>query len=138
MPHFAGGRGLPKTHTAMRKPPKDSNREDRIENEVIVDAYGSQEKATSWHCYLEGNVRFPFRATCIAWKSTSPLKKGEVVDVQSMASDDDCSHDMLVLISWQGRTFAVPLSQLAAVDVDPSTAEAVADWHYWLSQGYLF
>jgi hypothetical protein len=55
-----------------------------------------------------------------------------------MASEEDCSQDMLVLISWHGRKFAVPLSQLAAIDVGPSTAEAIADWHYWLSQGYLF
>jgi hypothetical protein len=62
----------------MRKPPKDSVREDRIENEAIADAYGSEEKAMSWHCYLESKVRFPFRATCIAAKITSPLKKGEL------------------------------------------------------------
>ena len=133
----AGIAGLPKTHRAMRKPPKDYDREDRIENEVIVDAHGSEEKAMSWYCYLEGKMQFPFRAKCIAPKSTSPVKKGEAVDVQSMASEEDCSHDMLVLISWQGRKFAVPLSQLAAVDVAPFTAEAIADWHYWLSQGYL-
>jgi hypothetical protein len=33
---------------------------------------------------------------------------------------------------------AVPLSQLAAVDPDDSTAEAIADWHYWVAQGYCF
>ncbi|MGA2118649.1 MAG: calcium-binding protein [Bryobacteraceae bacterium] len=31
---------------------------------------------------------------------------------------------------------AVPLSQLAAVDPDDSTAEAIADWHYWVAQSY--
>jgi hypothetical protein len=36
---------------------------------------------------------------------------------------------MLVLIRWQCRTMAVPLSQLAAADVDQSTAEAIGDWH---------
>jgi hypothetical protein len=30
------------------------------------------------------------------------------------------------------------LSQLAAVDADESTVEAIADWHYWVAQGYLF
>jgi len=30
------------------------------------------------------------------------------------------------------------LSQLAAVDPDDSTAEAIADWHYWVAQGYCF
>jgi hypothetical protein len=55
-----------------------------------------------------------------------------------MAPEDACSADMLVLIRWQGRTMAVPLSQLVAVDPDDSTAEAIADWHYWVAQGYCF
>ncbi len=33
---------------------------------------------------------------------------------------------------------AVPLSQLAAVDPDKTTAEAIADWHYWVAMGYRF
>ena len=32
----------------MKKPRRDPIREDRIENEAIVDAYGSEEKAMSW------------------------------------------------------------------------------------------
>jgi hypothetical protein len=55
-----------------------------------------------------------------------------------MAPVDACSADMLVLIRWQGRKIAVPLSQLAAIDPDESTAEAIGDWHYWVAQGYLF
>jgi hypothetical protein len=45
---------------------------------------------------------------------------------------------MLVLIRWHGRTTAVLLSQLAGVEVDESTAEAIGDWHYWVAQGYCF
>jgi hypothetical protein len=30
------------------------------------------------------------------------------------------------------------LSQLAAVDPDDSTAEAIADWRYWTAQGFCF
>jgi Calcium binding len=55
-----------------------------------------------------------------------------------MAPEDACSPDMLVLIRWQGRKMAVPLSQLAAIDPDESTAEAIGDWHYWVAQGYMF
>jgi DNA invertase Pin-like site-specific DNA recombinase len=29
-------------------------------------------------------------------------------------------------------------SQLIGIDVDESTAEAIADWHYWGAQGYCF
>lgn len=33
---------------------------------------------------------------------------------------------------------AVPLSQLAGVNVGESTAEAIADRHYWVVQGHTF
>jgi len=55
---------------------------------------------------------------------------------QGLAPEDACSADMLVLIRWHGRTMAVPLSQLIAIDVDDCTAWAIGDWHYWVAQGY--
>jgi calcium binding protein len=54
------------------------------------------------------------------------VRKGETVEVQRMPPEDACSADMLVLIRWQSPTMAVPLSQLAAVNVDESTAETIA------------
>ena len=68
----------------------------------------------------------------------SPLRKGETVEVLRMAPEEVCSADMLMLIRWQDRTMAVPLSQLAAVDPDDATAEAIADWNYRAVQGYCF
>jgi Calcium binding len=87
---------------------------------------------------LGKSLQFPFEARCIVAKVVSPLSKGETAQVLRMAPEEACSADMLVLIRWQGRTLAVPLSQLAAVNVDQSTADAIGDWHYWVSQGYLF
>ena len=58
--------------------------------------------------------------------------------VLRMAPEDACSTDMLVIVRWQGRRLAVPLSQLAAVNVDQSTAQALGDWQYWIAQGYGF
>jgi hypothetical protein len=122
----------------MKKRKKDPIREDRIDNQAIVDAYGPEERAMAWYYYLESQLQFPFQARCITANIVSPLSKGETVQVLRMAPEEACSTDMLVLIRWQGRKLAVPLSQLAAVDVDQSTAEAIADWHYWVAQGYLF
>ena len=102
----------------MKKTAKDPEREDRINNEAIADANGPEEQVMGWHCYLDDKIRFPFQAKCIAAKIVSPLKKGETVEVQRMAPEDACTADMLVLIRWQGRTMAVPLSQLAPVDPD--------------------
>jgi hypothetical protein len=122
----------------MKKPRKDPVREDRIHNEVIVDAYATEERAMGWYYYLENQMQFPFQARCIAANIVSPLTKSETVEVLRMAPEVSCSADMLVLIRWQGRKLAVPLSQLAAIDADQSTADAIGDWHYWIAQGYLF
>ena len=67
-----------------------------------------------------------------------PLRKGESVKVRSMAPEDTCSGDMMVLIRRQGRTMAVPLFQLSAIDPDGVAREAIKDWHYWVAQGYCF
>jgi len=117
----------------MRRRKRDPVREDRIDNEVIVDAYGEDERVMGWYYYLDDKIRFPFEAKCI-----SPLRKGEIVQVQGMAPEDACSGEMMVLIRWQSRTMGVPLAQLTGVGVDESTAEAIGDWHYWVAQGYCF
>jgi Calcium binding len=122
----------------MAKRKEDPVREERIQNEVVVDAYGPQEQAMGWYYYLEDKIRFPFQAKCIVVKAVSPLLKGEIVEVQGMAPEEACSSEMLVLMKWQGRTMAVPLSQLQAIKGNKATDEAIADWHYWVAQGYCF
>jgi Calcium binding len=120
----------------MKKPRRDPIREDRIENEAIVDA-GPEEQAMSWYYYLESKIRFPFAAKCIVADLVSPLRKGETVEVIRMAAEDSCEHEMFVQVRWQGRKMAVPLSQLAPIDPDESTEEAIGDWHYWIARGYV-
>lgn len=122
----------------MSKSRKSRIREERIHNEIIVDAYGPEEQALGWYYYLENQIKFPFTARCIASKVVSPLRRGETVEVHGLAPEDSCTHDMLMLISWHGHNVAVPLSQLTAHDSDQFTIEAIADWHYWLAQGYCF
>jgi len=87
---------------------------------------------------VEGKIRFPFQAKCIVAKVVSPLLKGETVEVRSLAPEDACTSDMLVLIRWQVRKMAVLLSQPLAIKDDESTIEAIGDWHYWVAQGCCF
>ena len=122
----------------MKRAKKDPVRENRIHNEIIVDANGPEEQVMGWYAYLDDTIRFPFQAKCVAVKVVSPLRTGETVEVQGLAPEDACSGEMLVRIDWQGRSMAVPLCQLAGVEVEEATAEAIADWHYWVAQGYCF
>ena len=114
----------------MAKPRKNSTREQRIEDEIVVDAYGPEERAMGWYYYLEDKLRFPFRAKCTVSQVVSPLKQGETVEVLRLAPEEACTGDMLVLIRWHDRKVAIPLSQLTAIDENESTDQAVADWKY--------
>ncbi len=106
--------------------------------QIVVDAYDEVERAMGWHCYLQDNLAFPFKARCIAERITSPLLKKDIVDVIDIAPSDECEKEMLVVIRWQTRTLAVPLSQLEGIKVDEATEEAIGDWRYWVKSGYMF
>ena len=122
----------------MAKVRRNPERENRIHEEIIVDAYGPEEQAMGWCYYLEDKLQFPFHAQCVASLPTSPLRKGETVEIRKMAPEDSCASDMLVMTRGNSRNLAVPLSQLKAIGGDESTTQAIGDWHYWVAQGYCF
>ncbi|HAM51207.1 MAG TPA: calcium-binding protein [Nitrospiraceae bacterium] len=106
--------------------------------EIVVDAYNEEERAMGWYYYLEEKLRFPFKAKCIVTRKSSPLVTGEKVEVTEMAPETECAHEMLVMITWQKRSLAVPLGQLNPTEADKQTRQAVSDWHYWVNRGYEF
>ena len=44
-----------------KRPVLNRTREHRIEQEIVVDAYASDERAIGWHCYLDGFI-LPYQA----------------------------------------------------------------------------
>jgi len=120
----------------MTRPDKDEEREERIQMEIIVDAYGPEEQAMGWFNYLADTMQFPFKARCRVSRATSPLEPGEEVTVLAMASDEVSEHEMFVTIKWRRRQLAVPLMQLEGLQVDEETQQAIEDWHYWMDRGY--
>ncbi|MCP9496832.1 MAG: calcium-binding protein [Pyrinomonadaceae bacterium MAG19_C2-C3] len=122
----------------MTQSKKEEAREERITMEIVVDAYDEMERSLGWYYYLDEKLQFPFTAKCNGARATSPLEKGERVEVTGMPPEDECECEMFVNVAWQGRTLAVPLSQLDVVKANAETREAVADWHYWVKMGYEF
>ena len=122
----------------MRKPRISSTREQRIAAEIVVDAYGEEERAMSWYYYLEEKLEFPFKERCVDVRSVSPLKKGEEVEVLAMAKENDCMREMSVLVRFARRRIGVPLSQLIVLKASSETRQAVDDWRYWVAMGYRF
>lgn len=120
----------------------DESREDRIVNEIIVDAYTEEEQALGWYYYLESKLSFPFKAK---WKSEgrkSTPTEGAEVEVLEMSSEEDCTEDMFVEVIYrEGKTkdvFSIPLSDIEPIAGDSATTEAIADWNYWVNKGYQF
>jgi hypothetical protein len=123
----------------MKEIPEDPKREERIANEVTVDAYGSEEVMAGWLTYLQDNLACPFDAECIEEMKISPLRKGEKVTVLELLDDEEyLGSDFFVRIEWMGRKMGVPLAQLQPLKVDKETKQAVEDWQYWKARGYQF
>jgi hypothetical protein len=122
----------------MGKATKEEEREDRIINDIIVDAYDSEERILGWQAYLNDTLQFPFQAKCVKEIAVSPLLKNEEVRVLEMADPNFCKNGMCVIVEWQKRRLGLPLEQLLPVTEDEETLEAVKDWHYWVKRGYEF
>jgi len=122
----------------MKRPSENREREDRFTDEVVVDAYGEEERAMGWYYYAADNIAFPFKARCALKRATSPLKAGDVVEVTGMAAEDDCMQELMVLIKWDDEDLAVPLIQLESPGSTGLTRQVLADWKYWMDRGYSF
>ena len=119
----------------MKRVPEDSDRENRILFEVVVDAYDETERAMGWYYYLQDTLRVPFKATCRSSRATSPLEVGRKTEVIGMAAEDDCMHEVFVVVKYGKSKLAVPLAQLECKAADEKTLQAVEDWHYWVARG---
>ena len=75
----------------MERIQKDPDREYRIRDEAIVDAYGEEERAMGWYYYIDDKLYCPFKAKCIRKHSISPLQEGEEVEIQRMAPLEECT-----------------------------------------------
>ena len=122
----------------MSKIRKDKVRENRISMEIVVDAYGPEEQAMGWYSYLYDTLSFTFLTKCITKRAISPLRIGDEVEVIGMAPEEECEHEMFVMMRWERNGLAVPLMQLEVIHGDDQTWEAVQNWHYWVNRGYQF
>ncbi|MEI1374151.1 calcium-binding protein [Nostoc sp. UHCC 0926] len=119
----------------------DINREHRIQTEIIVDAEDKEDRAMGWYYYLEEALNFPFLAKWTK-KGRKSAAEEKQVEVLGMAPDDECLKDMFVEVAYiNGKdedVYSAKLSEIAAIDADSQTQEAIADWLYWIARGYKF
>ena len=123
-----------------KKLKRDDAREERITMKIVVDAYDEQERAMGWYYYLDIALDRPFLCRCVEERQVSPLEKGDEVEVVGMADEEECMHEVFVLVRWgkKKKGLAVPLAQLEVVRGSEETRQAVEDWRYWAAMGYEY
>ncbi|BAC90901.1 calcium-binding protein [Gloeobacter violaceus] len=122
----------------MPDTPLDEEREHRITMQIVVDAYGPEEQAMGWYCYLENTLQFPFSAWYVDRRPRTGGDTKREVQVIGLADSEKCEAEIYVLIDWEGDELPVPLRSLEPFTPDEKTREAVEDWHYWMNRGYGF
>jgi Calcium binding len=83
----------------MRRRSYDEEREQRITMEIVVDAH-TPKSSQGWYSSPQDRLRSPLVARCTTHRSISPLSVGEEVEVAGMAPEEECQHEMFVLIRW--------------------------------------
>jgi Calcium binding len=77
------------------------------------------------------------KAGCIAPKVVSTSGRGKPSKSRAWRLKTHCSGDMLALIRWHGQTIAVPCHNWLPLNPGAFTAEAIGDYHYWVTQRLL-
>ncbi|MBM9521231.1 calcium-binding protein [Desulforhopalus vacuolatus] len=109
----------------------DKEIENRIEMEIIVDAYNPEEAAMGWYYYLEKNIDFPFQAMTAKGKSERTII--------GMADSTDCLEGMYVLVNFNDEDeLLFSLEDILPIKVNQQSQQAISDWKYWLNMGYNF
>ncbi len=118
---------------------RDKNREDRIVIDVLADIHDQAEQSLSWYVYLQNRLSFPFKAQWLT-QGVVAATNGQEVEVIGMATEAECEKEMMVKIRYQDDSgvdeFAVPLTDIQAIAPDADTAEAIADWRYWIEMNH--
>jgi Calcium binding len=111
----------------------DPEREQRIEDEIIVDCYDEYEVAVGWFAYLEDHLPFPFQAM---YHPDGEAPRQVLVLALEYDEDDLESSALMfdVEIDDDGETWAL-LEDITPPDSLPDVVRAVEDWRYWLARG---
>ena len=106
----------------------DQARQQRLSNEVFVDAYTEEELAQCWYHYLERKVTFPFEAR---WGKETLEIVG--MDSASESADAEVQMDALYREGDIEDIISVRAADLVPLQTDAATAEAIEDLQYWIN-----
>jgi Calcium binding len=118
---------MAKPHYRRRSEPK---REQRIADEILLDATTPQEQISAWYRYLKSRLSFPFVAT-YQDSGLGPLAGGAQIQVIGLARPELCVDSIYVRVMDGQQSIVLPLARLSAREAQAEDADPLADWNYW-------
>ena len=104
-------------------------------DEILVDAYGEEEKAMSWFTYADEVMQFPFKAKLALLDESRRAVKVKVQVLGLKQSTNDL-RPLRVEVLHAGLIWTVELAELRKVEADAGTAEVVGVYGYWVGASY--
>lgn len=111
-------------------PTHDPTRQNRIEDEIVVDCYDDSEVSMAWFIYFDDNLEFPFKA-----RVRLPLRGGktEEKNVQIIEVDSKSENDALrlgILEAGSERSQYISPADIVAANTTAENLEILNDWLY--------
>lgn len=107
----------------------------KIDYEIIVDAYDEYEMSSGWHCTFEDTLVFPFYATAQLKKKNGDVevKRVKVVGLHSDA-EGFTDNDFQLKIEQGNYLVPIEYSKLSNIEADDETLEMFHIWDFWVNE----
>jgi hypothetical protein len=103
----------------------DEKRLEALLEEAIVDCYDEEEQFTGVLITLDESLQFPLQAKVL----------GQVVEVTGLdQARSSLRRGILATVRAGDQESRIPLSELEFIDPDPTSAEWLAMYRYWLGE----
>ena len=105
---------------------EDSEREDRIEKNALVDTYSADEALSGWYAYLEDTISFPFKIAS---------KNKIIKTVSGLCCIEEFDGDFYVWIEIDNDQMMVGIRDLKIIEASQQTVQVIEDWQYFCARG---
>jgi Calcium binding len=110
---------------------KDKERENRILDEVIVDANGDEERNIGWYYYFEEGLKFPINATIKLALCGGKLEEKKVKIVEVKPDNEDKPMQLGIVEGKSERVQYISPEAIVSVKTSDENLEILNDWLYW-------
>jgi hypothetical protein len=115
-----------------------TDRNNRIQNEILVDAYDDEEQAMSWFYYMQDNLDLPFKAV-VRLSTKQKVVENITVDVVELDPRAEQGKALRFGIVEKGsnRIQYIYPNEIVKVISSEENLEIINDWLFWSNYNLL-